>query len=1314
MSESPFLPNAVLTEGFDSVTNCVTGWNCQNLSNPVGTTGWFQGDPTVFPAQAGATNAYIGTNFNNTLAANTISNWLITPQVNFNSGAQLRFWTRTSTGQFPDRLEVRISSNGASTNVGATNTSVGDFTTTLITINPALLNGAGACPPAAGAFPVVFCEIVLGNAQGIPTTGSGRVAFRYFMPDAGPSGANSLYIGIDTFSYDDAAAAGVEQIYGITGSNGGVSLVRFPANAPASVTTVGTLTGVVAGHAVRAIDFRPANGQLYALSSNASNGYQLYTVNLTTAALTPVGSVGTVATNFPATVSMDFNPAADRLRVVTGDVAGGGFAAARSYRVNPNDGVLVAEDTALAYVVGDPNAGNNPPLPTGIAYDRNDNNPATATTLFVWDFRSDTLSRLGSVDGTPISPNSGQAITLFTPPVFLTGNAGLGFDVGAGGVAYLSYVAFQSLAARSPEGTGGPETFAQVNLATGALTVVGTFPLAINILDISAQLPVPPAAADLSATLADSPDPVAAGTNLSYTATATNNGPSPAAAVSISLPLPVGTSFVSASPSVGGTCSGVSTVVCNWVAATAPGAGNARNVVIVASVPAGTATGTVFNATLTVTTTTPDPTPANNSAAQATTVGSAAADLAITLSDAPDPVTAGSNLNYTAALSNGGPNDAQNVSITLPLPAGTSFVAVTASAGAVCNAASPVVCSWAGATIPGAVRTASITALVSSAQVLSLSATATAAAAGDPNPGNNTATAVTNVITSPNLAITAEVEPNATFATATALSFSSGLALGNHAITPAGDLDFWSATLIAGQRIWILTDTGGPQAAGATSTDTVIDLLAPDGTTVIENEDDDGTGTGGDGSVESLFASAIAGRTIAATGTHFIRVRGFNANDVVNPIAMFVARTSAADQSAEVEGNNTSATANPVVTGLSVRTGSIGVAADRDFYQINAAVGDVIYYSADADPERDGIGTDLVLELRAADGTTILQSVNSSLVGSLADPAAEGSRFNVLTTGTYYLVAAHSSATATGSYHLMVANGPPTETIYGITGPSAGASLIRFASNAPATVTTIGALTGVVAGHSVRAIDFRPADGRLYALSTNTTTGYQLYSVNLTTAALTPVGPVGTVATAFPPTVSMDFNPAADRLRVVTSDVAGGGFAAARSYRINPNDGVLVGEDTALAYVAGDPNGGNSPPVPTGIAYDRNDNNPATATTLFAWDFRFDTLSRVGSIDGTPISPNSGQLTTVFTQPVFLTGNAGLGFDVGAGAIAYLSYVAAPLSRGTGGPEAFSRINLATGAVTAIGTFPNGINVLDISTQLPVIAGNSIFRNGFE
>jgi hypothetical protein len=192
-----------LEEGFETVSGgCVDGWICVNNSATIGSTGWFQGASTTFPAQAGGPTEYIAANFNNTTGTNTISNWLISPQVNFEGGSELRFWTRTvDNPQFPDRIEVRLSSAGASTNVGSTAASVGDFGTLLTTVNPSLLASAGSCPPGAGGYPIAWCEIVLGNLDGIPASGIGRIAFRYHVTNGGPNGANSNYIGIDTVSF---------------------------------------------------------------------------------------------------------------------------------------------------------------------------------------------------------------------------------------------------------------------------------------------------------------------------------------------------------------------------------------------------------------------------------------------------------------------------------------------------------------------------------------------------------------------------------------------------------------------------------------------------------------------------------------------------------------------------------------------------------------------------------------------------------------------------------------------------------------------------------------------------------------------------------------------------------------------------------------------------------------------------------------------------------------------------------------------------------------------------------------------------------
>ena len=192
---------ANVTEGFDDVTT-LTDWQQVNLSQPSGTTTWFQGNPTVFPAQAGAaTNSYIGANFNNTAGTGTISNWLISPkQTSLSSADVLDFWTQSASGDpvYPDRLEVRVSTNG-SCSPGSTATGVGDFTTLVTSINPDL---------TVSGYPFDWTRYTL-PLTGVAGAASGCFAFRYFVTAGGPAGDNSNYIGIDSVTFSDKTAPAV-------------------------------------------------------------------------------------------------------------------------------------------------------------------------------------------------------------------------------------------------------------------------------------------------------------------------------------------------------------------------------------------------------------------------------------------------------------------------------------------------------------------------------------------------------------------------------------------------------------------------------------------------------------------------------------------------------------------------------------------------------------------------------------------------------------------------------------------------------------------------------------------------------------------------------------------------------------------------------------------------------------------------------------------------------------------------------------------------------------------------------------------------
>lgn len=198
---------AGFTQDFDDIGDATTngqleganleaqGWFLKNQSATAGLSDWFQGNPAVFSAQSGATDAYIGANFDNGAGTTTISNWLITPVVTLENGATFKFWTRKpTTSNFPDRLRVFQSTSGNSTNTGTLATDTGDFSTLLLDINPSY---------STVIYPNVWTEFTIVIA-GVANPTQGRLAFNYFVENGGPTGTRSDYIGIDTVSYVDA------------------------------------------------------------------------------------------------------------------------------------------------------------------------------------------------------------------------------------------------------------------------------------------------------------------------------------------------------------------------------------------------------------------------------------------------------------------------------------------------------------------------------------------------------------------------------------------------------------------------------------------------------------------------------------------------------------------------------------------------------------------------------------------------------------------------------------------------------------------------------------------------------------------------------------------------------------------------------------------------------------------------------------------------------------------------------------------------------------------------------------------------------
>lgn len=251
---------------------------------------------------------------------------------------------------------------------------------------------------------------------------------------------------------------------------------------------------------------------------------------------------------------------------------------------------------------------------------------------------------------------------------------------------------------------------------------------------------------------------------------------------------------------------------------------------------------------------------------------------------------------------------------------------------------------------------------------------------------------------------------------------------------------------------------------------------------------------------------------------------------------------------------------------------------------------------------------------------------------------------------------------------------PPTEpegtlraeTVVAVTD---AAELIRFNAGQPQRILQRKPLLGLVAGDRLVGIDYRVSRGVLYALSA----AGRLYTLDAGTGQLSAVGagtPVALVGTVF----GFDFNPAADRIRVVSD--------SGMNLRLHPDTGLVAATDPPLAYAAGDVRAGQPARV-VAAAYTYNKSD-AKLTTNYAIDREAGTLVMQGSKEGElpAVSPNTGQLRTVGalgTGPV-----DGAVFD-----IADLSNAPLAALRSAGRTRLYL-LDLATGRASMLGTVGDG------------------------
>ncbi len=271
------------------------------------------------------------------------------------------------------------------------------------------------------------------------------------------------------------------------------------------------------------------------------------------------------------------------------------------------------------------------------------------------------------------------------------------------------------------------------------------------------------------------------------------------------------------------------------------------------------------------------------------------------------------------------------------------------------------------------------------------------------------------------------------------------------------------------------------------------------------------------------------------------------------------------------------------------------------------------------------------------------------------------------------------AAAALAAAVLVGGQSAKAELVYGITFDN---NLFSFDSATPNNILTGVYVGGLNANEFIQGIDFRPATGELYGLSSQN----RLLKLDTATGAATPLpafGPPSLNGTAY----GMDFNPTVDRVRVHSN--------ANQNFRLHPVTGAVAANDPNLYYAAGDLGAGLDPNI-VASAY-ANNVAGATSTTLYSIDSVRDTLN-VHSLGAGDPAGSFAQMATVGTlrnaQGATIPFGDYSGFDIsGATGTAYVHW--------NNASGLFGTVDLATGIVTTTGTMGGGFFVRDITVVVP-------------
>src|SRR4051795_6524049 len=262
--------------------------------------------------------------------------------------------------------------------------------------------------------------------------------------------------------------------------------------------------------------------------------------------------------------------------------------------------------------------------------------------------------------------------------------------------------------------------------------------------------------AEMQITASDSPDPVAPNGNITYTVNVTNAGPDAAANATMNVILNNTLRYQSITVPAGWSCPALVAGHGASFTCTAANLGLTTSVFTLVLNAGSTQFGNVnqtINQTFTTSNDFADSNNANNAVVVSTAYVVPTANLAVTNSDAPDPVNSGATITYTQTITNNGPDAAANANITESIGSGVTFQSIAAPGGWSCT--TPAVggtgaISCSIASLANA-ATASFTVVVNVTAVSgSITNTVTGSSdASDTVLANNSATATTAVTPPP-------------------------------------------------------------------------------------------------------------------------------------------------------------------------------------------------------------------------------------------------------------------------------------------------------------------------------------------------------------------------------------------------------------------------------------------------------------------------------------------------------------------------------------------------------------------------------------